>query len=117
MSAKQISTRREAEEMLISKAQHDSAFRSELLANPRGAIKRQLGIDLPADMKITVVEENARSLFLVLPSAARSNELSEQELAGVVGGKATQEAAKLAEKANDASKFGAYFDPGQPGQP
>ena len=56
--------------MLISKAQHDSAFRSELLANPRGAIKRQLGIELPADMKITVVEENARSLFLVLPSAA-----------------------------------------------
>lgn len=82
-----MASRQQAEEMLIRKAQQDAAFRAELLANPRAAIKKQLGIDLPADLTITVVQEDARSLFLVLPPESGSGELSDQELASVAGGR------------------------------
>src|SRR5262245_26596595 len=86
MSTHKFSSRRQAEDALIDKDRTDGAFRAELLSNPRAAIKRQLGIDLPSDVKISVVEENARSLYLVLPPKAGSDTLSDQELATVVGG-------------------------------
>ena len=62
MASVQITSRRQAEDMLISKAQQDESFRKELVANPRAAIGRQLGITLPAELDIKVVEETARSL-------------------------------------------------------
>lgn len=93
MSREQISSRRQAEEMLIGKAQQDDAFRAELLANPRAAIERQLGVDFPPDMTFTVVEETGRSFYLVLPSKPASAALSDQELGAVTGGKMREEAA------------------------
>lgn len=93
MSREPISSRRQAEEMLIQKAQQDDAFRTELLANPRAAIERQLGVDFPADMKFTVVEETGRSFYLVLPPKSGSAALSEQELGSVTGGKINEAAA------------------------
>lgn len=106
MSNQQFSSRQQAEEMVIRKAQQDSAFRAELLANPAAAISRQLGLDLPSDLKITVVEENPRSLYLVLPAQSASAELSDQELAGIAAGAGVHaEAQQLGDKANDAGKF------------
>jgi hypothetical protein len=104
--SQQFSSRQQAEEMVIDKAQRDSAFRAELLANPRAAIGRALGVDFPPDLKITVVEEDPRSLYLVLPAPSASKALAEQELAGVVGGAGPRaEAEQLSGGANDAGKF------------
>ena len=82
----QITSRKQAEDLLLQKAAQDEAFRRELVANPSAAIGKVVGTQLPADLEITVLEESSRQLYLVLPAKAGSRELAEEELAGVAGG-------------------------------
>jgi hypothetical protein len=75
--------------LLTQKAATDPAFRQTLLSEPRAAIQRELGVAVPADVEIQVVEETPNRICIVLPMEpvhAESRELSEQELAGVTGG-------------------------------
>ena len=79
-------TRQRLEQLLIERARTDRTFRRELLANPYGAIAA-LGHTLPAQMEVTVVEETADHLHLVLPSMTPSGvELEDDDLAAVAGG-------------------------------
>jgi hypothetical protein len=81
--------RKELEQRLIQKAQEDSAFRSSLLSDPKGAIEQELGTSLPAGVQVQVVEETSNSLYLVLPQASSSGaggELSDSDLEAVAGG-------------------------------
>src|SRR5688572_14094190 len=98
-------TRKEAEAYLLAKARQDKRFREQLISDPREVIASGLGIPLPVDLRITVLEENDKNIYLVLP--ARSAELDEAELAAVVGGRTRQElqeeAEKLAEAAGDST--------------
>jgi hypothetical protein len=52
------------------------------LANPNAAIEKELGVKLPAGIKIKVVEDTASEVHLVLPEASRANkgELSDTDL-------------------------------------
>jgi hypothetical protein len=83
----EITSRHMAEEMLVQKAAQDDAFRKQLVTDPKGTIFKTLGIRLPDDVKINVLEETVQSLYLVLPvKSTASGELAEHELAKVAGG-------------------------------
>ena len=69
---------------IIAKAWRDPAFKAELIANPAAALKAE-GIDVPAGMKVTVVENTDKLFHLVLPPAP-TDELSDKELDAVAGG-------------------------------
>ena len=69
---------------IIAKAWRDPAFKAELIANPAAALKAE-GIDVPAGMAVTVVENTDKQFHLVLPPVP-SGELSDEALDGVAGG-------------------------------
>ena len=73
--------------MIINKAVENEAFRSELLADPKAAIEKELGVSIPEGFKIGVHEDNIMSINLVLPPA----ELSEADLNAVAAGTQTWE--------------------------
>ena len=69
---------------IIAKAWRDPAFKAELIANPAAALKAE-GIDVPAGMTVTVVENTDKQFHLVLPPVP-AGELSEEALDAVAGG-------------------------------
>ena len=74
---------------IIAKAWRDPAFKAELIANPAAALKAE-GIDVPAGMAVTVVENTDKQFHLVLPPVP-TDELSDESLDGVSGGKSNHE--------------------------
>jgi hypothetical protein len=66
------------------KAWRDPAFKAELIANPAAALKAE-GIDVPAGMTVTVLENTDELFHLVLPPVP-SDELSDEALDAVAGG-------------------------------
>ena len=69
---------------IIAKAWRDPVFKAELIANPVAALKAE-GIDVPAGMAVTVVENTDKQFHLVLPPKP-NDELSEEDLDRVAGG-------------------------------
>ena len=69
---------------IIAKAWRDPAFKAALIANPAAALKAE-GIDMPAGMAVTVLENTEKHFNLVLPLVP-SGELSDEALDGVSGG-------------------------------
>ena len=69
---------------IIAKAWREPAFKAELIANPAAALKAE-GIDMPAGMAVTVLENTEKHFNLVLPLVP-SGELSDEALDGVSGG-------------------------------
>jgi hypothetical protein len=69
---------------IIAKAWRDPAFKAELIANPAAALKAE-GIDVPAGMAVTVLENTDKQFHLVLPPVP-SDELSDETLDAVAGG-------------------------------
>ena len=70
---------------IIAKAWRDPAFKADLIANPAAALKAE-GIDVSAGMTVTVLENTNKQFHLVLPPVP-SDELSEEALDAVAGGK------------------------------
>ena len=68
---------------IVGKATEDEEFRAQLLSDPRGALRQELGITIPASMSIEVHEEGDTTAHLVLPPDSR---LSEGDLQAVAGG-------------------------------
>jgi len=58
--------------------------KAELIANPAAALKAE-GIDVPAGMTVTVVENTDKQFHLVLPPVP-TDELSDEALDAVAGG-------------------------------
>lgn len=71
---------------LLLKAAQDEAFREALLANPKAALSQFLGTELPAELKVNVVENTPAELTLVIPPKL-SDELGDEELEAVAGGR------------------------------
>jgi len=69
---------------IIAKTWRDPAFKAELIANPGAALKAE-GIDVPAGMAVTVVENTDKQFHLVLPPVP-TDELSDEALGAVAGG-------------------------------
>ncbi len=76
----------EIQTRLIGRAAIDPNFREQLLTNSRAAIEKELGITLPPNLEIQVVEETPTKLCLVLPMKQETHQLSDVELKAVVGG-------------------------------
>ena len=81
--------RAEMERRLIQRSLQDESFRQRLLKDPRATVEQELGVQLPADVQVQVVEETADTIYLVLPSASPTGEvgeLSDLDLEAVAGG-------------------------------
>ena len=76
--------RRELEEQIIARAWQDNSFKEELINNPEAALEHE-GISLPESIEVKVFEENANTLYIILPSKP-NEELSDAELESVAGG-------------------------------
>jgi hypothetical protein len=76
---------------LIERSLQDDVFRQQLLADPRAIIEREIGTQLPEDLRVVAVEETADTIYLVLPSTSpvgEGGELADQTLEAVAGGDA-----------------------------
>lgn len=59
-----------AEEMrshLTEKAATDSAFRAQLVSDPKGVMNQEFGITVPDNIQIMVHESDMRTVHLALP--------------------------------------------------
>ena len=70
-------------QQLVEKAAADSEFRSQLLADPKAAIKAEIGMTVPSEFNIEVHEDTANTSHLILPPSAQ---LGEADLVQVAGG-------------------------------
>ena len=76
-------THQELRAELIGKAAADDGFRAKLVADPKAAVKKALGVGLPESITVHVHEETALSAHVVLPPSAG---LAETDLEGVAAG-------------------------------
>ena len=81
-----MSSRNAYVDQVVGRATEDPEFRAHLLKNPKAAVESELGIAVPPEVKIRVVEESPAEVYVVLPPDERPGELSDDELAGVAGG-------------------------------
>jgi len=74
---------------LIAKAIKDEPFRKALVNDPKAILAREFGVEIPDNIKITVLQEETDHYYLVIPAARPSapSELRDEELEAVVGGK------------------------------
>jgi hypothetical protein len=88
MDDQSSSNRNTVTSQVIDRATRDSAFRQELLQNPKETVERELGVNIPPGIELRVVEETSSTLYLVLPpqAMAAGQELSDRELEQVAGG-------------------------------
>ena len=83
--------RAEMERRLIERSLQDDVFRQQLLADPRAIIEREIGTQLPEDLRVVALEETADAIYLVLPSTSpvgEGGEIADRELEAVAGGDA-----------------------------
>lgn len=71
---------------IITRAWKDQKFKAKLLSNPRAAFK-EMGLEIPENIQVKVVEERPNSFTFVLPMpGAGIGEMSDQELEKLVAG-------------------------------
>ena len=68
---------------VIAKAWSDADFKARLLANPAETLQAE-GIEIPAGVKVNVVENTKEQFYFVIPN--KVDELSEEDLDKVAGG-------------------------------
>jgi hypothetical protein len=78
---------------LVADKAKDASFRKALMADPKASLEKALGAEIPASVKVKVIEESADTVYLVLPAVTKEGaELDDAQLEKVAGG--------LADKAN-----------------
>ncbi|NLI13979.1 NHLP leader peptide family RiPP precursor [Pelotomaculum propionicicum] len=80
---KKPTPRKDLKEQIIKKALSDKDFKEVLVNNPKEAIGR-LGVQLPEDVEVKVVEESPGVVYLVLP--VEPGGLTDDQLGDVAGG-------------------------------
>ena len=79
--------RKALEEKLIERSLKDEKFRKTLIENPKAAMEEELGVKLPQNLVIKILEEKENEVFFVLPCPLeKEGELTEMELESVAGG-------------------------------
>ena len=84
--------RAEMERTLVQRSMEDDSFRQRLLDDPKAAVEQELETQLPEDVEVSVVQESAETIYLVLPSTSpivEGEELSDRDLEEVAGGGGT----------------------------
>ncbi|MCP4341081.1 MAG: NHLP leader peptide family natural product precursor [Desulfobulbaceae bacterium] len=73
---------------IITKAQADESFKKQVLSDIN-TVLQDLGINLPAGISLSILEDTAATQNIVIPfTPPSSGELSDDQLAAVAGGKA-----------------------------
>lgn len=67
---------------LIERATADAEFRSRLLADPKAAVREELGFDVPSNFTIEVHETKPGAAHLVLPPPELLNETELRQVSG-----------------------------------
>ncbi len=79
--------RQQLETNIAVQAYKDESYKQKLLNNPKELYEQELGIALPENTKVQVLQENADTIYLVLPSLPQvDEELSDEALEQVAGG-------------------------------
>ncbi len=84
------STPQTLETRVITRALQDESFKQQLLSGSvaaKAAIEQEIGQKLPQDLQVKVIEETANVSYVVLPKMPSTDELSEDELETVAGGR------------------------------
>ena len=84
-----MNQRQEFEQRLIGKAMKDMDFRKQLIDNTNVAIEMEMGMRIPENVTVKILEEDAKTLYLVLPHTPVQEaemELTDAELLTVAGG-------------------------------
>ena len=63
-------TRGSIQDLIAEKAK-DAAFRKALLEDPKASLETALGGEIPASVKVLVLEESGETVYLVLPAATQ----------------------------------------------
>ncbi|MGJ5675413.1 MAG: NHLP leader peptide family RiPP precursor [Nostochopsis sp.] len=79
-----VKTRKDLEIHLITRALKNEEFRQELIANPKAVVEKELGVKLPEELEIKVLEETESTLYMVVPSNPYEG-IFEEELKVLVG--------------------------------
>ena len=79
-----MKTAHEMQGHLREKVEADEGFRARLLADPKAAIRDELGMEIPEGFTIHVHEDGPATAHLVIPQPAAK--LSEEELKLASGG-------------------------------
>ena len=70
---------------VIAKSWSDEAYKEKLLSDPRSALA-DVGVDLPEGVEITIAEQTADNVHIVLPPKPEGGALSAEALQSVSGG-------------------------------
>jgi hypothetical protein len=76
--------RQSLQDNIIKEAWADEGFKQQLVSDPHKAIEERMGVRLPKNVKINVVEESATVVYLVLP--VNPENLPDEMLDAVSGG-------------------------------
>jgi len=80
-------TRGQLSDKIIEQAQSNPKYLAMLKSDPRGLMEKQLGVSIPANVNVKVIEESSDTYYIVLPAiAAEGAELSDADLEKVAGG-------------------------------
>jgi hypothetical protein len=72
-------------EQLLTRAERDPEFRKRLVDDPKSAVQDELGVEVPDNIQLRVVEEGANEAVLVLPRHLEPGQLRDEELAAAAG--------------------------------
>ena len=80
-------TRGQLSDKIVEQVQSNPKYREELLKDPRALMSKQLGTQIPSNVKITVLQETQDTYYVVLPYMPKEGqELDDSELEKVAGG-------------------------------
>ncbi len=80
-------TRGQVWDIIVKQAEANPKYRSLLLSDPRSLLAKQLNTEIPASVKVEVLEETPDKYYIVLPYAPKTGaELADSDLEKVAGG-------------------------------
>ena len=74
---------KEMHDALQQRAVEDSEFRAELLADPKGIVNREYGVEIPDSIDIKVHDSDLNTIHLSLPP---QEQLTEEQLRAISAG-------------------------------
>ena len=82
-------SRGELLDIIVRNANENPAYRAALLKDPKMVLSKQMNTELPATLKVKVLEETADTIYVIAPYIApkEGEELSDTDLERVAGGK------------------------------
>ena len=85
-------TRGEMLDVIMKFAYENPKYREALLKDPKAVLAKQMNTELPANLKVKVVQETADTIYVIAPHVPpkEGEELSDADLEKVAGGKGGQ---------------------------